>query len=86
MPDIRYVVISDMHLGEEDSVLTCLREGNWQINWREASPTLISLVECLRYLIKQNQSKTKPTLILLGDILNLRWRQTTRRQWASSDS
>jgi len=69
MPDIRYVVISDMHLGEEDSVLTCLREGNWQINWREASPTLISLVECLRYLIKQNQNKTRPTLILLGDIL-----------------
>jgi hypothetical protein len=69
MPDIRYVVISDMHLGEEDSVLTCLKEGTWNIDWSQASPTLSQLVECIRFLIKKNETKTKPTLILMGDIL-----------------
>jgi metallophosphoesterase superfamily enzyme len=69
MPDIRYVCISDMHLGEEDSVLTCLRDGTWEVDWREPSPTLRQLVECVKSLIDKNETGTKPTLIMMGDIL-----------------
>lgn len=69
MPDIRYVCISDMHLGEEDSVLTCLREGTWESDRLHPSPALSQLVECLRFLVKKNETRTKPTLILMGDIL-----------------
>lgn len=67
--DIRYVCLSDMHLGAESSLLTNVPT---HIDPLTASPVLIELMNCLKYLISRNQDQTrKPTLILLGDILEL---------------
>lgn len=71
MCDIRYVCLSDMHLGEEDSLLTNLNTASTNINPIQPSPVMIQLVECLKDLISQNKTKKKPTLILNGDILEL---------------
>ncbi|MFX0196850.1 MAG: metallophosphoesterase [Candidatus Hodarchaeota archaeon] len=71
MPDIRYVCLSDMHLGEEDSLLTNLETAGSKPDPSKPSPVLKSLVECLRYLIDKNENDSKPTLILNGDILEL---------------
>ncbi len=69
MNDIRYVCLSDMHLGEEDSLLTEM-DGN-NVDPLRASQVMFHLVECLRELISKNQGSRKPTLILNGDILEL---------------
>lgn len=71
MPYIRYVCISDMHLGEEDSLLTNLKIANSEPDPAKPSPVMEQLVECLRYLISKNDGEEKPTLILNGDILEL---------------
>jgi len=71
MPDIRYVCLSDMHLGEEDSLLTNLKEAGTDTDPTGASPVMRQLVECLKYLISKNENKKKPALILNGDILEL---------------
>lgn len=70
--DIRYVCLSDMHLGEEDSLLTNVFPGSDRVDPLYASPVLQELVYCLRDLIFHNDDRSrKPTLILLGDILEL---------------
>ena len=72
MPDIKYVCLSDLHFGAQNSLLTKLTSDGLKPNFLEPSPVLISLVENLRLLIEQNQDKSqKPNLILLGDILEL---------------
>ena len=71
MPGIRYVCLSDMHLGEEDSLLTNLKVASSDVDPTQASPVMISLVECLRHLISHSKGADKPTLILNGDILEL---------------
>ncbi|MFP3871229.1 MAG: metallophosphoesterase, partial [Syntrophobacteria bacterium] len=71
MPDIRYVCLSDMHLGEEDSLLTNMKVARNETEPGEPSPVLSSLVECLRDLIQENEHGERPTLILNGDILEL---------------
>jgi UDP-2,3-diacylglucosamine pyrophosphatase LpxH len=71
MPDIKYVCLSDMHLGAQNSLLTNLEPNNQKSDTRVASPVLRGLIECLRELISQNQSGAKPTLLLGGDILEL---------------
>jgi predicted phosphodiesterase len=71
--DIRYVCLSDLHLGAELSLLTSLMPGTSpgspQVDPKQASLVLVELMNCLRYLIKDQSPK--PTLILLGDILEL---------------
>jgi hypothetical protein len=70
--DIRYVCLSDMHLGAEGSLLTHMPPGSTKADPLNASPVLQELVYCLRDLIFRNDDKNrKPTLILLGDILEL---------------
>ncbi len=70
--DIRYVCLSDMHLGAEGSLLTNMPEGSTQADPLNASPVLQDLVVCLAELIRRNEDQSrKPTLILLGDILEL---------------
>jgi Calcineurin-like phosphoesterase len=70
MPDIRYVCLSDMHLGAETSLLTNLKVAQSEVEPLSPSPVLEKLVECLQYLIAQNEDKSKkPTLVLNGDIL-----------------
>ena len=72
MPDIRYVCLSDMHLGAQNSLLTNLTSDSTGTDPLVASPVLTHLVQCLRELINQNVDKAeKPTLILNGDILEL---------------
>lgn len=72
MPDIRYVALSDLHLGAVTSLLTNLKVASDDIDGLNPSPVLSNLVECLGYLIDKNEDKTiKPTLILNGDVLEL---------------
>lgn len=82
MSNIRYVCLSDLHLGEEDSLLTNLRTASTDTDPTAPSPVMVQLVECLRALIlgkpstkkakKTTKKRTpKPTLILNGDILEL---------------
>lgn len=71
MADIKYVCLSDMHLGEEDGLLTNLKKDHVKIDTTKPSPVLKELVNCLKHLISQNKKKKKPTLILNGDILEL---------------
>ncbi|HEX8847573.1 MAG TPA: metallophosphoesterase [Pyrinomonadaceae bacterium] len=71
MPDIRYVCLSDMHLGAQNSLLTNLTDDSRDTDPTAASPVLIHLVACLRELIAQNENGEKPTLILNGDVLEL---------------
>ncbi|MHB8117555.1 MAG: metallophosphoesterase [Methanothrix sp.] len=69
MNDIRYVCLSDMHLGEEDSLLTEINGNN--VDPLKASSVMVHLVNCLRELISKNEGYEKPNLILNGDILEL---------------
>jgi hypothetical protein len=70
MPEIRYVCMSDMHLGEEDSLLTDFEDHNGERRvCRKPNKVMTLLVECLRKVTKD--SNEKPTLILNGDILDL---------------
>ncbi len=73
MADITYVCLSDLHLGEEDSLLTCLKEtdGEWASDHLSPSPTLRALAACLKELKDMNQSGKLPTLVLAGDVLEL---------------
>ena len=71
MTDIRYVCLSDMHLGEEDSLLTNLETAKSKIDPLKPSPVMRELVNCLEYLLGENKGGDKPTLILNGDILEL---------------
>lgn len=71
MPDIRYVCLSDVHFGAENSILSCLVD-NDVVDTTTISPVLDRLVAGLSTLIEANEDKTrKPTLILNGDILEL---------------
>jgi len=66
MPNIAYVCLSDLHLGNEDSLLT--QAGDCS----RPSPVLRCLAECLSEILGHNQpGAPKPTLILAGDVLEL---------------
>ncbi len=69
--EIRYVCLSDMHLGEEDSLLTNLQTAKRKTDPDNPSPVMVKLVECLKHLILENNNDTKPILVLNGDILEL---------------
>lgn len=72
MFDIRYVCLSDMHLGDDGSVLTAIEPGATAVDVTRPSACLISLVECLRDVISKNsEGASKPALILNGDTLEM---------------
>src|SRR5208283_880447 len=76
MKDIRYVCLSDLHLGAENSILTRLTSVSdaavkWKADPTKASDVMVRLADCLKLLISQNQGPQKPTLILNGDALEL---------------
>jgi len=71
MAKIKYVCLSDMHLGAENSLLTKLTTDCADTEPTKPSPALVQLVECLKSLISQNDNGEKPILILNGDILEL---------------
>jgi hypothetical protein len=65
--DIRYVCISDMHFGADNSLLTQLSSQNGPVDPRHPSKVLVCFVDGLRALIRENAGRTRPTLILNGD-------------------
>jgi hypothetical protein len=70
--DIRYVCLSDLHLGEEDSLLTHVDLESGKADPSVRSPVLQELATCLIHLISKNENQTqKPSLILMGDVLEL---------------
>jgi hypothetical protein len=76
MPEIRYICVSDLHLGAANSLLTRLASEPTATTPSKPDPlkandVMISLVGCLKALTSQNTGPKKPTLILNGDILEL---------------
>lgn len=72
MPDIRFVCLSDLHFGAENSMLSSLVEGQVTVDPTQVSSVLEQLVAAMRTLIDHNEDKSrKPTLILNGDVLEL---------------
>jgi hypothetical protein len=76
MTDIRYVILSDLHFGATNSVLTALDErpasatsSGFSADPQRPSPLLRGLVDGLRELTRGQDRP--PTLILAGDILDL---------------
>lgn len=67
---IRYVVISDLHLGDRDSLFTNLGDDG-SVEPAEPSPVLRKLADVLRSLAASNGDAGPPTLILNGDIIEL---------------
>ncbi len=66
---LKYLVLSDLHLGEEDSLLTNLKPGLWEQDPLKASPVLTSFTLCLEELLKGQENR--PWLVILGDGLEL---------------
>lgn len=71
MSDIRYVCLSDMHFGADNSILTRLSSTDGTVDPMHPSDLLVHLVNCLRHVITENTGDRLPTLILNGDILDL---------------
>ena len=69
--DIRYVILSDLHLGETISLLTPLDPKTHRADTARESPVLNRLTAALSHLIQQNRGNVKPIFILAGDILGL---------------
>jgi hypothetical protein len=76
MADIRYVIVSDLHFGAGNSMLTSLTERpatgtdtGFGTDAQRPSPVLSGLVSGLRQLTRDQDRP--PTLILAGDILDL---------------
>jgi UDP-2,3-diacylglucosamine pyrophosphatase LpxH len=68
---IRWVCLSDVHFGEEDSLLTAVDEERYACDHRRPSRVLESLCAGLRAVVEANPDGRRPTLVLAGDILEL---------------
>jgi len=75
--DIRYVILSDLHLGETISLLTPLDPETHRADPANTSPVLNHLTDALSHLIRQNRGNAKPIFILAGDILGLAYASMT---------
>jgi hypothetical protein len=71
VPDVRYVILSDLHFGAENSVLTELLPGEVTVDPSKPGAAMRALVHCLRDLVDRNEGQRKPTLVLGGDMLEL---------------
>jgi hypothetical protein len=72
LPDVRYVILSDLHFGAENSILTALDETSDPCaDPTRTSPVMSAFVECLSALVARNEGDQLPTLVLAGDILEL---------------
>lgn len=70
MSALKYVCLSDLHLGADYSVLTWM-DADGTTNLLEPSPTLSALGTGLRQYVQGLSGRELPTLILLGDVLDL---------------
>jgi hypothetical protein len=68
---VRYIVLSDLHLGAENSILTSLQAGTTLADSQHSSPALTSLVDCLRDIVAANGGGEPPTMIVAGDLVEL---------------
>ena len=69
MAPIRWVCISDLHLGALNSLLTNVTTDGERVDASAASPVLVALCECLRSLRQPGQDP--PELVVLGDLFEL---------------
>ncbi len=67
---VRYIVLSDLHLGAENSILTLLRTGTTLADSHHPSPVLTALVDCLR-VVSSADGGELPTMIVAGDLIEL---------------
>jgi hypothetical protein len=75
MPRITHVILSDLHLGAETSLLTEL-DAQGKPAYRSPSPVLKALAEGLHDLLPPRSGVGKPQLILAGDTLELALAET----------
>lgn len=77
MADIRYLVLSDLHFGEVNSVLTDLSEDQESDDpmirppFLDLNPAGLRLIEVVRRIAESTDGSVKPTLVLNGDIFEL---------------
>ena len=73
MANLKYVCLSDLHLGADYSLLSKVdyTENKLKVNPLQPSPTLQALGAALLKLVDDLRGSEPPTLILLGDILDL---------------
>jgi hypothetical protein len=71
MPEVRYICLSDLHLGADNSLLSHLGSHPGEVDAAQPSEVLLELANCLRELVRHNYSQVRPTLILNGDALEL---------------
>jgi hypothetical protein len=71
MPEVRYICLSDLHLGADNSLLNRLGSQPGGVDASKPSEILLQLANCLRELVHHNHSQVRPTLILNGDALEL---------------
>jgi hypothetical protein len=69
MTSIRWVCISDLHLGALNSLLTHVTPGGERVDNSAPSPVLTALCECLRSL--RQPGEDPPELVVLGDLFEL---------------
>ncbi len=69
MTSIRWVCLSDLHLGALNSLLTNVTADGEHADGSAASPVLTALCECLRSLRTPGQDP--PELVVLGDLFEL---------------
>src|ERR1700685_2987480 len=68
MRPIRWVCVSDLHLGALNSVLSSVHPDGDRVDQSSVSPVLVALCECLRAL---RQGAEPPQLVVLGDLFEL---------------
>ena len=85
MKSLRYVVISDLHLGAANSILTCLSADKRETRPDETSEFLGHFAACLRELAGALDDGRRPTLVLNGDILELALAGTNEATMAFRD-
>jgi len=69
--DVSYVCLSDLHLGEPDSILTPPVPTGSAVESPAAAPVLEQLVTCLEHVLEGKKGDERPILILNGDALEL---------------
>jgi hypothetical protein len=81
MSSIRYICLSDLHLGEDNSILTRFPADDRETD-PVGSPVLDQLVRCLRSLVPDD---TEPELKPVTSSTSP-WPRTTRHSWYSARS
>lgn len=71
MDAVTYVCLSDLHLGEEDSVLSNMNDDGSEGDPSQPGPVLQQLALCIKDLAQHLWKDNKPVLVLNGDALEL---------------